>query len=103
MTESTLTEELAQPGAQRLLATAPLMRLAYDGSDGTPRVIPIGILWTGESVVVCTATNAPKVAALGRRPDVAITIDTGTTPMVAETLLLRGRVELDTVDGVPDE
>ena len=29
-----------------ILRTATLARLAYDGVDGTPRVIPIGFLWT---------------------------------------------------------
>jgi len=27
------------------------------------RVVPIGYLWDGANFVVCTATNAPKVAA----------------------------------------
>ena len=32
---------------EELLRTATLARLAYDGVDGTPRVIPIGFLWQG--------------------------------------------------------
>jgi hypothetical protein len=95
--------ELGQPGAQQLLATAQLVRLAYAGPDGRPRVIPIGFLWTGTEVVICTATTSPKARALAARPDVALTIDDGSTPWEARSLQLRGTAVLDTVDGVPDE
>jgi hypothetical protein len=37
-----ITEELEHPGARKLLDSATLLRLAYNGSDGFPRVIPIG-------------------------------------------------------------
>jgi hypothetical protein len=37
-----ITEELEHPGARSLLDSATLLRLAYNGSDGFPRVIPIG-------------------------------------------------------------
>jgi nitroimidazol reductase NimA-like FMN-containing flavoprotein (pyridoxamine 5'-phosphate oxidase superfamily) len=37
-----ITEELERPGARNLLKSATLLRLAYNGSDGFPRVIPIG-------------------------------------------------------------
>jgi hypothetical protein len=80
-----------------------VLRLAYDGLDGTPRLIPIGFSWNGAQVVVCTATTAPKVQALSRRPHVAITIDEGTTPADAKALLIRGTAALETVDGIPEE
>jgi nitroimidazol reductase NimA-like FMN-containing flavoprotein (pyridoxamine 5'-phosphate oxidase superfamily) len=95
--------ELRHPGALELLRSRALMRLAYTGTDGFPRVIPIGFLWNGERIVVCTATTAPKVRALGLRPQVALTIDTGDTPASARSLLVRGNAELTTVDGIPDE
>ena len=98
-----ITEELEHPEARNLLDTATLLRLAYNGSDGSPRVIPIGFLWNGEQIVVCTAGTAPKVKALTSRPDVAVTIDVGDTPTSAKSLLLRGRARVDIVDGVPDE
>jgi hypothetical protein len=37
-----LARELRHPGAQQTLRSATLTRLAYDGPDGFPRVIPIG-------------------------------------------------------------
>ena len=98
-----VTAELHHPDALELLRSATLMRLAYTGEDGFPRVIPIGFLWTGDTVVVCTATTAPKVRALSADPHVALTIDTGDTPASARMVLIRGVADLETVDGVPDE
>jgi len=86
--------------AEDILRTATLARLAYDGIDGTPRVIPIGFLWTGDAVVVATHPTAPKYKALRARPRVALTIDTaGPT----RALLLRGDAEIEVVDGVVPE
>jgi nitroimidazol reductase NimA-like FMN-containing flavoprotein (pyridoxamine 5'-phosphate oxidase superfamily) len=86
--------------AEEILQTATVARLAYDGIDGTPRVIPIGFLWTGDAVVVATHPTAPKYAALRARPRVALTID---TPSPTRSLLLRGDAEIDVVDGVAPE
>ena len=80
MDRDELAQELAHPGAQALLRSAPLARLAYDGPDGFPRVIPCGFYWNGHAIVVCTATTAPKVGALAVRPPVAVTIDGASTP-----------------------
>lgn len=93
-----LTAEL-EP-AEEILRTATLARLAYDGADGTPRVIPIGFLWTGAAVVVATHPTAPKVAALRARPRVALTIDTASP---ARSLLLRGAAQIEVVDGPAPE
>ena len=100
---TTLNDELANPEARRILGEAPLLRLGYDGLDATPRVIPIGFVWTEGSVVICTATTSPKVTALRQRPDVAASIDEGTTPMDAKAVLIRGVAAVEIVDGVPDE
>ena len=102
MNTQELARELGHPDARKLLSGS-LARLAYNGHDGFPRVIPIGFYWTGERIVVCTAPTSPKVRALSSRPEVALTIDTGTTPEQAKALLLRGLATMETVDGVPDE
>jgi len=86
--------------AEEILRTATLLRLAYDGIDGTPRVIPIGFFWTGEAVGVATHPTAPKFKALRARPRVALTIDTASP---TRSLLLRGDAEIDVVDGVVPE
>jgi Pyridoxamine 5'-phosphate oxidase len=95
--------KMDHPDAQELLTSAPLLRLAYAGRDGLPRVIPIGFHWDGEQIFVCTAPSAPKVTALTERPNVALTIDTGITPGEAKQLLIRGVAGIEVVDGVPPE
>ena len=101
MTQMDATELKAElDAAEEILRTATLSRLAYDGIDGTPRVIPIGFLWTGDAVVVATHPTAPKFKALKARPRVALTID---TPSPARSVLLRGDAEIDVVDGVVPE
>jgi hypothetical protein len=50
---------------------------------------------------MCTAKNAAKVPALRHNPAVALTIDTEEHP--PRILLIRGRAELDVVEGIPDE
>jgi hypothetical protein len=87
--------------AQRLLTSRELARLAYTAADGTPRVFPMLFHWTGEEIVFATFAGARKIAALRARPDVAITIDTASTP--PEVLLLRGRAEVTDVDGIVPE
>jgi hypothetical protein len=86
--------------AEEILRTATLARLAYNGADGTPRVIPIGFLWTGDAVVVATHPTAPKVAALCARPRVALTIDTASP---ARCLLLRGEAKIEVLEGPAPE
>lgn len=95
--------DLGDPGAQELLRSGQPLRLAYCGRDGFPRVVPIGFLWKDEKLVVCTAPSAPKVAALGERPNVAVTIDAGNTSASAKQLLIRGAAAIEIVDGVAPE
>ncbi|MER8186909.1 pyridoxamine 5'-phosphate oxidase family protein [Kitasatospora sp. NPDC094015] len=100
MQPSRITEVLNRPLGRELLARR-LARLAYVAEDGTPRAIPIAFVWNGAEIVMCTPTNAPKLRALRHNPAVALTIDTESRPPAI--LLLRGRAELDEVEGVPEE
>lgn len=100
MTPDAIAEILDRPYSRELLAR-DLTHLAYVGLDGTPRSIPIAFTWNGSAIVMCTPTNAPKLGALRANPAVALTIDTDVHP--PKILLVRGRAELDAVDGVPDE
>ncbi|GAA3388281.1 pyridoxamine 5'-phosphate oxidase family protein [Cryptosporangium minutisporangium] len=95
-----ITEILNRPLSQELLAR-DLTRLAYVAKDGTPRNVPISFVWNDTHVVMCTTLNAPKLPSLRRNPTVALTIDTEVHP--PKILLIRGRAELDVVDGIPDE
>ncbi|WAC94379.1 pyridoxamine 5'-phosphate oxidase family protein [Mycobacterium sp. Aquia_213] len=102
MNAQELAQELGHPAAQKLLAGS-MARLAYNGHDGFPRVVPVGFYWSGQRIVVSTAPTSPKARALSSRPEVALTIDTGSAPEEAKALLVRGLATLETVDGVTDE
>ncbi|MDQ2845780.1 MAG: pyridoxamine 5'-phosphate oxidase family protein [Actinomycetota bacterium] len=103
MNQHDIDDELSNAGAQELLTSASMARLAYLGRDGTPRVIPIGFFWTGDQVLMSTASTAPKVAALLARPEVALTIEAGDTPDQARALSIRGRASVEIVDGLTAE
>lgn len=92
---------LDDPIAQDLLQSNTLAHLAYNWLDGTPRVTPIWFHWNGEEIVMSSPPKAPKIKALQENPDVAITIDTNEWPY--KVLLIRGKAEIDLVDGVPAE
>jgi hypothetical protein len=100
MQPNEITEMLGRPLSQELLARG-MTRLAYVAKDGTPRCIPIAFTWNGAEIVMCTAKNAQKLPALRGNPAVALTIDTEVHPPTI--LLIRGRAELDLVEGIPDE
>ena len=100
MDQARIDDVLAGAVARKLLQR-PIARLAYVARDGTPRAIPIGYTWNGSAIIMCTTTNAAKVKALQVNPDVALTIDTDEFP--PNVLLLRGKAELEWVDGIPDE
>jgi len=97
---SEITEILDRPISRELLAR-DVARLAYVAKDGTPRNVPIAFTWNGSETVMCTTKNAPKLPALRENPAVALTIDTEVHP--PRILLIRGRAELDVVDGIPEE
>ena len=100
MQTNDITAILNLPISQELLAR-DLLRMAYVAKDGTPRNVPIAFTWNGSEIVVCTPKNAPKLHSLRRNPEVALTIDTEVHP--PKILLIRGRAELDVVDGIPQE
>src|SRR5436190_15227199 len=100
MTNDNAVADLRHPDAEQLLRSPDPARLAYNGRDGFPRVIPIGFLWNGSAIVVCTAPTAPKVKALTERPKIALTID-NIGP--AKALLVRGIASIEIVDGVASE
>ena len=100
MEQHEITEILNRPISQELLAR-DVLRMAYVAKDGTPRNVPIAFTWNGSEIVVCTPKNAPKLTSLRHNPEVALTIDTEVHP--PKILLIRGPVELDVVDGIPEE
>jgi hypothetical protein len=94
--------------ARRLLASRIPARVAYIGTDGTPRVLATWFHWTGEVLAMPTFLAAPHVRhaaarlrALRVSPNVAVTIDTDSFP--PEVLTIRGRVQISEFDGIPPE
>jgi len=83
-----------------LRSTTPA-QLAYSGLDGKPRVVPIWFHWTGQEVVLGTPPKAPKVEALRKHPEVAISIDGDAWPY--KVLQIRGTARLENVDDITPE
>ena len=100
MNADQVAEVLAKPISAELLTSGIPARLAYTGLDGGPRAIPIGYHWEAPRLMMYTVPTSAKVTALQANPRVALTIDTNDFPPRA--LLVRGTVELELVDGVPD-
>ena len=101
MTNASAIADLRHPDAEQLLRSPDPARLAYDGRDGFPRVIPIGFLWNGSAIVVCTAPTAPKVKALTERPQIALTIDDIGVCEINEAFASVDRA-LELADNVPE-
>lgn len=91
---------MEDPVAQRLLDSANPARLAYVARDGTPRVVPVGFLWNGTTIVIGTVPTSAKVASLEANPAVALTIDTSPPTWPPNVLLVRGTATVTQVDGV---
>jgi PPOX class probable F420-dependent enzyme len=94
-------ELLQHPVAQELLQSNIPARLAYIGTDGTPRVVPIWFHWNGLEFVMGTPPQAPKLKALAKNPKVALTIDDNSFPH--KVLQVRGTARLENVDGIVPE
>ena len=92
---------LNKPLALELMNSIVPARVAYNGPDGYPRVIPVGFLWNGEEIVFCSPANAAKVRSIQDDPKVAITIDTEGMP--PHVLFIRGDAAVEIVDGVPED
>ena len=95
------TELLQDPVAQELLASRIPARLAYNWTDGTPRVISIWFHWDGTDIVMATLPGAPKLKALQSGDRVALTIDTNDPPH--HILSIRGTAEVTEIQGVAAE
>ena len=101
MQREKVMQVLNDPLAQQLIWSDIPARVAYTGTDGRPRVVPLGFHWNGTRFIICTVPESPKVRALRVNPHVALTIDTVSFP--PHVLLVRGTVSMDVVDGVPME
>ncbi len=96
--------------ARELLDSSIPARLAFVAIDSTPRVVPTWFEWNGDEIVMVTYVAGPnigvrhpaaRIAALRANPTVALTIDTDQFP--SQSLTIRGRAEIDEVDGLAPE
>lgn len=87
--------------AQELLESKLTAQLAYNGLDGKPRVVPIWFHWNGEDIVLGSPHGAPKIEALKRHPDVAVSIDSDGFPW--KVLQIRGTAKVEELSDVPAE
>jgi hypothetical protein len=92
---------LQDPVAQRLLQAPIPAQLAYTWTDGTPRVLPIGFHWDERQIILGTPPEAPKMKALARNPQVALTINTYEFPFKA--LYIRGTASVQVMDEIVPE
>ena len=100
MVSADVAAQLDDPVAQRLLNASIPARLAYVATDGSPRVVPVGFVWTGASIVVGTIPGSAKVRAIEANPAGALTVDTSPPTWPPNALFLRGRATVTIVDGV---
>lgn len=89
------------PVVRDLLQSRIPARLAYNWTDGTPRVVPIWFHWTGDELVFASFAHSPKAKALRNGAPVAVTIDSDTFPH--RVVMVRGSAEIRRVDGIVDE
>ena len=93
-------ELLEDPVAQRLINSGLPGSLSYVWTDGTPRVVPIGLYWTGSEFFIGTNPDSPKMEALEDGTKVAVSIDTHDFPY---KVLVRGTVRVDSCPGIAPE
>jgi len=91
---------LSDPVTTGLIDKSLLMYLAYTGTDGAPRVAPVGYVVRDGRFITCGASIAEKVGALRADPRAALTIDS-LEPLCC--LLVRGTAEVEIVPGIPEE
>jgi PPOX class probable F420-dependent enzyme len=68
------TSEFGQRVARRL-RDETVGWLTTVGPDGTPQPSPIWFLWDGETVLIYSQPNTPKLRNIGRNPRVALNLD----------------------------
>lgn len=92
---------LQHPASQELLRSKIPARIAYIGTDGAPRVVPIWFHWNGHEIVMASPPKAPKLKALAKNPKVSLTIDENGFP--PKVLSIRGIARLEPVEGIVPE
>ncbi len=61
--------------AKERLEREPIAWLVTVGADGTPQPSPVWFLWEGDSCLIYSQPNTPKVRNVQRNPRVALHLD----------------------------
>jgi F420H(2)-dependent biliverdin reductase len=91
---STVTSAASQPDERlaRRLATERNVWLASQRRDGSPHLTPVWFVWDGSAFWICTCTDNVKARNLARDPRLALALEDGDRPVVAEgDAVLHGR------------
>jgi hypothetical protein len=91
-------EVLDEPKSQELLHAPLMAHLAYNATDGTPRVTPVWFAWENDELVICSVVSSAKFKSLNNGSRVAIDINDGNWPY--HRLQIRGSVSTTPFPGV---
>jgi PPOX class probable F420-dependent enzyme len=61
--------------AERRLREEPIAWLVTVGRDGTPQPVPVWFLWEGETFLIYSRPETPKLRNIERSPRVALHLD----------------------------
>jgi hypothetical protein len=90
---------LNETKSQELLHAPLMAHIAYDASDGTPRVTPVWFAWEDGELIICSIVSSTKFKVLKDGARVAIDIDEAVWPY--HRLGMRGSVAIKQFPGIP--
>ncbi len=86
------TEDLA--AVRRRFRDVPVAHVASVGADGAPHVVPLWFVWLEDAVYVTCREGSRVAANLGRRPEVAVSLDHGVHWSDQAGVMIRGLAEV---------
>jgi hypothetical protein len=89
---------LNEPKSQELLRSANMAHLAYNWTDGTPRVTPVWFAWENGELIIASIISSMKFKSLRDGARVAIDIDDSAWPY--HRLSIRGAISITQFPGV---
>lgn len=87
-----LTTEFGERVSRRL-GEEEIIWLTTVGADGTPQPSPVWFLWDGETILIYSRDNAPKIKNIARNPRVALSLNTD--PLGEDVVILIGDARVD--------
>ena len=74
------------------LRTTPLIWLATVRPDGRPHLVPVGFVWDGETITICSEPNKQKLRNIQQNPNVTLALDTDDE--IGDVVIVEGKAEL---------